>query len=70
MGLFKLFVVNKNEIIKLRSKPKKGLNTKTFFAFLPVKCGSEIRWLETVTIQFTVYGSEDLGYWKQYKKFI
>ena len=56
--------------MKLKSKPKKGLNTKTFFAFLPVKCGSEIRWLETITIQFRVYGSERLGYWIEYKKFI
>jgi len=56
--------------MKLKSKPKKGLNTKTFFAFLPVKAGSEIRWLETVTIQFRVYGSERLGYWIEYKKFI
>jgi len=56
--------------MKLKSKSKKGLNTKTFFAFLPVKCGSEIRWLETITIQFRVYGSEDLGYWKKDRKFI
>ena len=54
----------------LKSKPKKGDNTKTFFAFLPVKCGSEIRWLETVTIHFYVYGSESLGYWKGSKRFI
>ena len=56
--------------MKLRSKPKKGLNTKTFFAFFPVKCGSEIRWLETVTVSWYLFGDEDCGYWKRDKKFI
>jgi hypothetical protein len=54
----------------LKKKTKKGLNTKTFFAFLPVKCGSEVKWLEKVKISYDVYGSERLGYWNTNKKFI
>ena len=54
----------------LKNNPKKGLNIKTFFAFFPVKAGSEIKWLERVTISYEVFGSERLGYWKTNKKFI
>jgi len=54
----------------LIKKPKKGDNYKTFFAWFPVYLNGEMRWLEEVTVFWEVFGSDDLGYWKENKRFV
>lgn len=45
-----------------KDEPKPGdVRTKSFFAFLPVKCGNETRWLEWVRVEQTAIRDYNVG---------
>lgn len=47
-----------------KHKPEDGdTRIKTKFAFLPIKIGDEVRWLEKVTVKQEYREGYDLSYW-------